>query len=175
VKAGSEYRIECREHYDVTRPGSIMERDRIGDVNITVTLTNVKDSAGKELGITDPTDPNVAMLTWEMFDVDGESLTTGTEHDKGACLHAMELYGEKHKITTWTWKIFDEAGNLRDTGTHRPPADEFPWVWVAVAIAVIAVVAVILLVYMRSGHAQAVAGPAAAPVPAVVVVPQAVS
>jgi hypothetical protein len=66
---------------------------------------------------------------------------------------------------------FVGGGNTHD---NKPGKGEFPWVWVAVAITVIAVVAVLLFLYMRSGHSAPVAGPAAAPAPAVVVVPQAV-
>ena len=153
IKTGATKRITCKEQYWTQREGTVNERDYIGNVDITVTLRGVTGPDGKDLKVKGATDPDIVMLTWTMYDPEGQQIFTGTENDKGACVHAMEIYATDNKITSWTYKIYDESGALIDTGTHTPKAGEFPWIWVVVAIAGV-IITIVIVWYLYSRKAS---------------------
>ena len=178
VKAGETKKIECKEQYTQTRENSgavmiIPEEDRIGDVNMTVTLYAI-DPATFIVG--GATDPDKATFDWFVYDIkDDKVLKAGKgETSIDDCKTAIKAYTESEKITYYSWKIFDEAGNLKDSGSHHPTETPFPW-WIVGVGVTIAVIAVIVIYLWKRGRPAAMPSPgvAAAPAPtapAVVVV-----
>ena len=172
IKTGQEKRIECKEQFDYIRPGTTGEKDRIGNVDITVTLAHVELTGGGAGKIDDPTDPNVATYTWVLSDLDGEELNRGDARSIGdaktAAAGAATDAGEKY----YAYKVFDEAGNQVWMDNVQPEGGfDVPWAWIVALIAIGVGIFLIWHFFLRGKVGMP--GKAPAPAPAAQVAPAA--